>query len=534
MRMPNHFEYVHGHLSKRALATLRISLVACACAATIPSSASAQGSHSAAIDWRGEESRQKARMYAGTQTRIDISNLSPVCFTYTYRVNQSERVESADNRLPGVLLGKDVTTLGPLRPSPPAAKAATTSTDAAKTSLHFMQSVEDEATRRREEARRRERTWEAELKEANSALDIAFAVNARADASLVEVTKLRDAAKGALTGYLDGACPAKTRGIAHATAVVLWTQSFAGTVNTFLVDTIHLRAAEARLDTVQTLMRESDARVARLSALAKGDPALSAYLAGDGAPMVLRAKTDHKALADRLSEQRKRVIEPVRGDRASADSLRAQIVSLHASTSEEHLPLYVKDNSSTIAIVITATGRAFAKNVQGVVITETREFPVHERTRIVPSVGFLISRLPQSTFKRTTRPRFAGDASLVSDSVYSTYVDVAASRQSTLAPLVQTHVSLVDWTVGTLYLSGGIAARTVGGEVGADYLAGLSFGVADRALITVGSHWGRREYLLLGVPDSVARRPVPVSVGDESAIGRRWMNKLALAMSWKF
>jgi hypothetical protein len=25
MRMPNHFEYVHGHLSKRALATLRIS-----------------------------------------------------------------------------------------------------------------------------------------------------------------------------------------------------------------------------------------------------------------------------------------------------------------------------------------------------------------------------------------------------------------------------------------------------------------------------------------------------------------------------
>lgn len=85
-----------------------------------------------------------------------------------------------------------------------------------------------------------------------------------------------------------------------------------------------------------------------------------------------------------------------------------------------------------------------------------------------------------------------------------------------------------DWT---LALSLGSMVRTVNNEQKSELVGGVSVDIADLFFLTVAGHHGRREYLVIGSPDSVRQTAIPASITRDNAVGVQSVTRLAFALS---
>lgn len=149
------------------------------------------------------------------------------------------------------------------------------------------------------------------------------------------------------------------------------------------------------------------------------------------------------------------------------------------------------------------------------------EIRVRRRYRAFLSTGVLVTSVRQPHYGQVHRQGVNAQGVPIPDSTFLTYAETEAGGFSAFSPAVQLNVSFVH-EPASLLLSFGATPRTVNRSVGVEPFFGLSGTLLDRLVATVGWHWGRQEYLLLGDEDEVEKRPIPADITREEAVGTRW------------
>lgn len=158
------------------------------------------------------------------------------------------------------------------------------------------------------------------------------------------------------------------------------------------------------------------------------------------------------------------------------------------------------------------------------------EIRVRRRYRAFLSTGVLVTSVRQPHYGQVHRQAVNAEGAPIADSTYLTYAKTEAGGFSALSPAIQLNVSFVH-EPASLLLSFGATPRTVNRSVGVEPFVGVSGTLLDRLVATIGWHWGRQEYLLLGDEDEVEGRPVPADITREEAVGSRWVHGLFASFS---
>jgi hypothetical protein len=253
----------------------------------------------------------------------------------------------------------------------------------------------------------------------------------------------------------------------------------------------------------------------------------------------LRAGLDGANERLRLLERRILEVDRRRAETASAVERANMAMASIEQYSTFDILVPTGDLTDRVDIVIQAT-----RAVKGESGAKTEEYPwtvdVRRMRRFFLSGGFVLSSLREHDYARVNVPCPAkgsgGPASCEAgtDSTYSTYGDRAGDRGFAYAPMVIANAVLGEPGGLPLAVSAGVAARSVSGNNGIDYLLGLSTTFLDHAVITLGAYHARTEKLLLDRdPEAVRKRAIPASITEAEAVGTRRVWDLALSISFR-
>jgi len=488
-------------------------------------SAHAQDKDQVKINWKTKEVRQGRILRGNSQGSLLLERVNHVCYAVTTSVNQIAAPAEQTAKL-AELLSK----MTPMPGAIDAPKAPKDTTIQKSETPAKPPTAKDTIADPYKEVRSR-------LRHVADRMDSVEHLLETSEKQLAAVTGLQRAAKAALTEFYAIACPSGKRG-AEFDVMKTAFDSKSVEFRPYIESTNSLAEAKRTLEMSAAALDSVSRDFADL--IGSADPTIHAYVNAEDTPTIPGGAALRRAIKARLTaatatlnQHRKEVNDALVADRSAfteqIDTIRSQ---LNEPDWERFTP-YIKDGVDGLEITVTSTGRSGIPGIAGSSLADKYEIPVVRRARVMNGIGILLTTIPERDYERVTRPRFAGDTNIVKDSTYSTY-ELRAGGTAAVAPLVQTGVSVYDLDDGTLYLSGGIAMRSVNNNVLPEYIVGVAGGVLDKLLLTVGWHWGRRERLLLGEPSEVRRRPVPAGITDGSAVGTEWKNGFAAAISWRF
>ena len=466
----------------------------------LPALVRAQSRDTVHYNWTTNDLVALPRVSSGSTLLLRITGLNQFCYDYRLTINQ---VESVHN-LPDILkfLG------GQMDSAPvPAALAGGTKMDPMSLTFRNASDAEQLLTGAESSQEKAHTALTSAVATLNAIVEAAAKVKERAAA----LEKAACPGGGSRGPAATGVAQPLSDLTAAVTALVTLLPGRSRATDSLTAATKHLEAA--RLDE-QLVGRASDARsvafrnahAARIGNLDKGLDALEADLKKTREGTLPQAKSiDAGAITTALAHD---------STAMARDSIQRILV--------------VGDNTDSVVVAIKATGKESLSSVKGAVIDGGFTVPVRRRHRMFLSAGFMFSTLDEHSYRRSNR--LVGNQP---DSTFSTFIDRSNNRNTAFAPIFLVNMTLGRWLGTDLVVSGGVASRKVADDLAPDFLAGLSFGVSDKLVISILGGMGRVERLLLGDPRSVKKRPVPAAIEFEAAVGRQWKGQLAVAVSYR-
>jgi hypothetical protein len=465
----------------------------------LPALARAQSRDTVHYNWTTNDLVALPRVASGSTLLLRITGLNQFCYDYQVTINQ---VESAHN-LPDILKflsgGLDSAAVPAVPPgdtkSDPLAELVSTSSEA-----------------------------EQRLAAAESAQNKAHEAMTSAVKALNAIVAAATRVKERVAAFEKAACPGGgSRGPAAGISQSL------SDLTTAVKALVTLLPGRSRADSLLTAaaMHLEDARLDERLVGRAGD-ARSVAFRNVNSSRISNLDKGLDALEDELKKTREGTLQQVKNIDASAITTALAHDSTAMAQDSIQRVLVVNDNTDSILVAIKATGKESISSVKGAVIDGGFTVPVRRRHRMFLSAGFMFSTLDEHSYRRSNR-LVPGQP----DSTFSTFIDRSNNRNTAFAPIFLVNMTLGRWLGTDLVVSGGVARRKVADDLGPDFLAGLSFGVSDKLVVSVLGGMGRVERLLLGDPRSVKKRPVPAAIEFESAVGRQWKGQLAVAVSYR-
>lgn len=476
-------------------------------ATAVPAAAQRQAVSQRDFDASRKLLRSDAPISRFRATRIVISELNPVCFTYERQLSNTTVALDAPTALTDLLgITKAAGTSGD-EESGKEGEGGEKSTFSPNFALPI-----DPQSAGAAKSRRADRTLPAAADTLKERIIAAQAAIARAHEAIGEANARIQLAGADAKRTAEAACDPDTP---FRTVRNSWNEAFAR-------HTVHLTGAREEIESARELISTARRHLGEASVI---ETRLSRT-----SPAYANALPIERSLAQRLSEGLTDVAEAViqleEGRAESSERLLSTSAALH----QANVSMAAADTLSTLAFEVYPTLMEEKYDVKLVATPRPQEgkdpgkpeetsFSVRVRPGVLfrMTAGIAFSALDAPIYRRVNLPHpdSAGKT-------YSTF-DLAEREKVSYAPMLQANMM---YHVGPLPIgpSVGAAAREVRGTKGLDYMVGLTAGLADHVFITGGRYAARRERLRLGDLETVRAAPVPASVTDADAvrIERRW------------
>jgi hypothetical protein len=486
--------FIRHHITS-AIVAVGIPIILSACATT----------KNVEQRWPTWETAKTQRIYGGNMVAVNVSGINKLCYRYDHGAEQVNTTDANINP-------NDFLKVVP-KPSPDSSKETTT-TD----------SAENPFTR-------------SNLGEYNflSQGEITAAVNTAdnllaqytASTELAVAKQARERAAAGVALFKSTACKDASQGVTARSLQDSW-DAGAGTAIAGFVRMVE-KGPPSKLSIAD--FQSQAAEIITADTRARNRAQQEAAVRAEVAKFVTKGRTERQ----KTEVEWQRLISAADSFTHAQQVIRSRLLD---TTLTEQVMIGLRTDSLRFIVKAEPFDTPFPTRV------DTLRLPVRRYLREFLSTGIMFSSLDTHDYQSVNRlirvnvvdsagnpTEGANGEAVMKDTMVSVFADQKGSGSVTFAPALIANLAITPLEFVDIGLAAGVAARSVGGDLGPEYLLGLTLVFASRFTVNPMWHWGRVEELSPNIAAFQQDRGVPDTIKRDSAVRIRTRDKLAVVFA---